>query len=405
MITSVRTLIATFLLAACQPLEPTVEPTNEAFVSSSEGDVATACEIVQERYAYPERLSPGFAETCAITADFAEASGSTIMGLEIMIAAVGDNHMSLNVNTPSSPRLVPSGTDVMLSGSEGRYVVASVRARSGAAEALFMPDPDTMVVAINGNDITDFEGSINDLNRLVAGRRDVERSLSIIDPLMARRAQDDPVMTIDLGDPEPVYPGTPLTAERLNGNVAFIRFNNSLDDSMTVAAFDAAVDNLKDARGWIIDLRDTPGGGNTSVAEPILGRFVSRAKPYQLTVYPGRKAERRFATPRGPWTIDGPVIVIVGRWTGSMGEGMAVGFDGMGVATVIGTEMAQLRGGVEEFELPSGFVLRLPTYDLRHVDGTPRHEWVPPVFVTSDNGNGPDLALAKALELIGAGGN
>ncbi len=95
------------------------------------------------------------------------------------------------------------------------------------------------------------------------------------------------------------------------------------------------------------------------------------------------------------------MVVLVGRWTGSMGEGMAIGFDGMNRATVIGNDMAGLAGGVEDFEFPKfGIRYSFPTYNLKHVDGTNRHEWSPPVFVISDNGNGPDLALEKALSIL-----
>lgn len=391
---------ALLILAACQSPEPIVLEPEDRPPFSGESDVAAACEIVRTNYAYVDRLSESFDGVCEIAEVWAEANGNSVEALEIVIASMDDNHTSLNVNTQSSPRLIPTGTDMFLEEVDGRFVVAAVRPGSGAAEALFLPDPNVYVVGVNGYPVEEFKGGVGELNRAIAGRRDVPRSVSIIDPLMARRAQDDPVMVIDIGEPEPPGSSQPVTAQRLDGNIAYVRFNNSLDDSATVTAFDAAAADLRDATGWVIDLRDTPGGGNTGVAEPILGRFITEKKAYQLTVYPGKAPQTRFAEPRGPWTIEAPVVVIVGRWTGSMGEGMAIGFDGMGVATVIGTEMARLRGGVEGFELPSGYSLRLPTYDLRHVNGTPRHEWVPPVFVTADNGNGPDLALGKALDIL-----
>lgn len=73
----------------------------------------------------------------------------------------------------------------------------------------------------------------------------------------------------------------------------------------------------------------------------------------------------------------GPVRVLVGRWTGSMGEGLAIGFDAIG-ARVTGDRMAGLLGAIEDYRLErSGLVLKLPTERLFAVDGTPREAFVP----------------------------
>jgi carboxyl-terminal processing protease len=73
----------------------------------------------------------------------------------------------------------------------------------------------------------------------------------------------------------------------------------------------------------------------------------------------------------------GPVRVYVGRWTGSMGEGLAIGFDAIG-ARVEGTRMAGLLGAVYDRRLRhSGLVLKLPAERLSHVNGTPREAFVP----------------------------
>ncbi len=74
---------------------------------------------------------------------------------------------------------------------------------------------------------------------------------------------------------------------------------------------------------------------------------------------------------------DGPAIVKVGRWTGSMGEGLALGLDAMG-ARVEGGPMAGLLGAVYDFPLEnSGLVLKLPAEKLFHIDGTPREAFNP----------------------------
>jgi hypothetical protein len=73
----------------------------------------------------------------------------------------------------------------------------------------------------------------------------------------------------------------------------------------------------------------------------------------------------------------GPLTVRVGRWTGSMGEGLAIGFDALG-AKVVGTHMAGLLGAIYDFRLErSGLVIKLPAERLLAVDGTPRERFVP----------------------------
>lgn len=70
-----------------------------------------------------------------------------------------------------------------------------------------------------------------------------------------------------------------------------------------------------------------------------------------------------------------------------MGEGLAIGLDGMERATVIGTPMAGLRGALYSHTLPhTGIEIRIPAERLYYIDGTPREEFVPPVLANSGGG-------------------
>ena len=84
-----------------------------------------------------------------------------------------------------------------------------------------------------------------------------------------------------------------------------------------------------------------------------------------------------------------------------MGEGMAIGLDGMRRATVVGSAMAQLAGATETFTLArTGARVALPTGELFHVDGTPRHRWLPPVVIapgTSPSGADAIMEHSRAL--------
>jgi len=92
----------------------------------------------------------------------------------------------------------------------------------------------------------------------------------------------------------------------------------------------------------------------------------------------------------------------VNHWTGSMGEGMAIGFDAMKRAQIVGTPMARLRGGTESFELPKTRIpVHLPTYRLYHVNGTPREAFVPSIEVDLTRAQtAGDAILERALKML-----
>jgi carboxyl-terminal processing protease len=227
------------------------------------------------------------------------------------------------------------------------------------------------------------------VNAAAAGYRDVPRQVTVARPGGAK--------TFDLGEPQPEWPGEFVTAERID-DVLYLRINNSLGDDGAGDAFLAELDKHTGVSGIVIDLRDTPGGGGTDNAEPMMGAFFSAPIEYQRILPKDAEPYNRRLETISAKFVDEPIVVLVGRWTGSMGEGMAVGFDGTGRARVMGSPMAGLAGGMKVFALPeSGASLRMPVYDLAHLNGTPRHNWVPPHEVLADNGDDEDVALSAAL--------
>lgn len=168
------------------------------------------------------------------------------------------------------------------------------------------------------------------------------------------------------------------------GKRTLICFNNSLGDQATIAAFDKAMAAVPASAPVVLDLTDAPSGGNTSVARAIMGWFVERPSNYQVHQLPAE--ERETGIPR-QWieqVLPRPgkfhrrlPVVRVGHWTGSMGEGIAIGFSAMG-ARVEGTRMAQLKGAVYDFTLPSsGLVVKFPAERLYTVNGVPREDFIP----------------------------
>ncbi|WP_195908357.1 hypothetical protein [Novosphingobium sp. Gsoil 351] len=133
--------------------------------------------------------------------------------------------------------------------------------------------------------------------------------------------------------------------------MGIIRINNSLGNNGLIAEFGNALHSLADTRVLLIDLRNTPSGGNTSVARGIMGHFVTRDMPYQMHVIPYESRVygpiRKFVEYVAPFGehYSGKIYVAGGHWTGSMGEGLMIGFDAIGTTTV-GSELAHLLGAL-----------------------------------------------------------
>jgi carboxyl-terminal processing protease len=87
----------------------------------------------------------------------------------------------------------------------------------------------------------------------------------------------------------------PVTVSHDSVGRSVIRLNNSVGDLATIAAFDAAMAALPATSPLVIDLTDTPSGGNTSVARAIMSWFVDRPRSYQIHRLPAEERETGIA--------------------------------------------------------------------------------------------------------------
>ncbi|SMG36258.1 Peptidase family S41 [Marivirga sericea] len=130
--------------------------------------------------------------------------------------------------------------------------------------------------------------------------------------------------------------------------------------------------------------------------------IITEEMPYQRYRFVGDEKDtgikqiwEELVIPRGD-AYDKPLIVLVGRWTGSMGEGISIGFDSFDRAEIVGTKMAGLLGGIWAFELDETKIgYQFPGIKLYHVDKTPREDFVPKNRIISNSDY-----LPKAKELI-----
>jgi C-terminal processing protease CtpA/Prc len=334
--------------------------------------------------------------------------------LERVLDELYDPHAQLTVNLEHSARLVPSGTDLWAEWRAGNATITQVREHSDAQRAGIRSG--AIVVTINGTPIGDavearlgrsYDHSVAAardwaLRSVLAGRHATQRLLAIREGATSRTVE------LPAGD-QSTGATAPLEANEIRPGIGYVRFNDSLGDDSTVAAFDRALLELRQTRALVIDLRNTASGGNSSVARGVLGRFVTRELPYQKHVLPAEEREtgvRRswleLVSPRGEFTYSKPVVVLVSRWTASMGEGLAMGFDATGAGTVVGTRMAGLVGATTHFVLPhTGIGINVPTERLYHVNGTPREQFVPAVPVDVEKASvGQDPFVEAALKAL-----
>ncbi len=382
-----------------------------------ERDFEVAVDQIAAMYAYSDEKATRWDSISALYADDLRRVATRdefISLLERVVDELYDHHAHLTVSIQNSPRLVPSGTDLWAEWRDGRATITQVRSGSDAERAGIRPG--TVVLAIGGVPIPDALGArlgrsyphstaaARDwaLRVVLAGRHGEGRLLHI--------EEDGIDRTVDLpSEAQFRRAAAPLEASEIRPGIGYIRFNDSLGDNASVAAFDRALEALRQTKGLIIDLRDTPGGGNSSVARGILGRFVEREQAYQKHVWPYeervtgvRRSWLELVSPRGDFVYAQPVTVLVNRWTGSMGEGLAIGFDATGTGTVVGTAMAGLVGATTRIALPKTNVgINLPNERLYHVDGTPREAFRPAVLVDVASADAErDPFIEAALEVL-----
>ena len=346
---------------------------------------------IAARYAYLDRFPGGALPAGPAIAAEREAvhdADTLLHYAEDRLAGLADHHAMTGRSFRNSWAVVPSYADLWIVNAAGDYRIDAVRAGSPAAAAGIVAGDRLVAVggvpvaaAVAGFWQPTGRSTAGDADEyaarvLAAGRRDRPRDLTVAGRAGERRLALPSLYSVSLEEP-------PVTAVDA-GRRWTIRLGNALGEQGTIAAFDAAMARVPDAAPLTMDLTNTPSGGNTSVARAIMGWFVDRPTGYQVHNLAGEERETGVARqwveqvlPRPGKRHHGPVTVRVGRWTGSMGEGLAIGMAATG-ARVCGTAMAGLRGAVYDVTLPrTGLLVKVPAERLSSVVGVPREAYRP----------------------------
>lgn len=395
-------------LAACA-LPAASQPRVFPGAAERREDAQALCRFVAEEYAYLDRKALDWPRSCAHFVPLAETAPDEkafIGALESLLAQLHDSHAHLGTNTKASPRLVPSQADAMAAWIDGRARVSDVREDSAAARAGLAPGDEIVTI----DDVPVARAAAVHEPLFLAGDRGEARDWALRVALAGRHETSQVRLGVRSGGltrSVAYSPAYPKAANRLEASmqdgIAHLRIRNSLGESSLVKDVDAALERFAGARALVLDLRDTPSGGHSTVARGILGRFVDRLSPYQRHELVSefratgiRRIWTESVAPRGT-PFRGPVVVLAGPWTGSMGEGIAIGLNGARGAPVLGRPMARLPGALGELSLPhSRIVARIPVETLHHVDGTPREAFMPCAVKPGGEGDG-ELATARRL--------
>lgn len=354
------------------------------------GEIAT---LIAANYAYLDDLPGGAVPTSAILTterDAVHDRDSLLRYAEDIITALADHHALTGSSFKDDWAIVPSYADLWIVRRGDDYVVDAVKPGTPAARAGIVAGE--RLVAVDGvatdRAVAAFwarlglapvgERAPYAARVLAAGRRDRSRVLTLV----ARGGQRRVVTLASLYATQAERP--PISVTPGTGGAVTISFNNALGDDATITAFDAAMAKIAPRAAVTIDLTDTPSGGTTSIARAVMGWFVTRPMAYQVHNLPAEQRETGIARqwieqvlPRAGKYHPGPVNVRVGRWTGSLGEGMAIGFAALG-KPVCGTAMAGLKGAVYDFDLPrSKLRVKFPAERLYTVAGQPRERVLP----------------------------
>lgn len=416
---------AAAFIAATTPGFASAEAAQEA---SKPFDAALAWaefeQLLRDKYAYIERSDIDVDAQLAFSRRLAEYAGDRAAFRRIShrtALTFMDPHLLVGPFAEDDYAIVMTAADLDARFTHGRAVIADVRRGTPAFEAgvrtgdvLLEIDgvpPEEASLLPFGDVLPEPTAAQRDygLTLAVNGKRSGPRSLRLIRPAggeYAVRLDSTRDWAKGLSEQRTVD----LRMVGKDSEIALITPLNSLGNNATITAFDRAMREAVGARAIILDMRETPSGGNTEVARSIIGHFVAGVRPYQMHRIPAFEREftvpRQFVEyvfPREP-RFSGPVIVLHGRWTGSMGEGIVIGMDAATDATTIGSNMGDLLGGLWNFDLEeSGVRVDLGGEALFHIDGTAREDYVADIVLSpaSTAPDGSDPALALALETLG----
>ena len=341
--------------------------------------------------------------------DLIKSEEEIVLFFEYLLDEFYDSHITLNTNRKSSFRL---NSPIHSKTENGKTIITHVW--QNQIENLTENIIGAEILKFNTKNfdkvIDQFSTTCNNktnkkvrnwiANKILSGRYNEPRNLEL-------KLVSGKTIKLNIDSLEIKKHNSLLSIKKVD-DIGIITINNSLGNNLLITEFDQALNSLINSKGIIIDLRNTVSGGNSYVARGIMSRFIEKDQPYQKhqifdESWNNQPKVKRswveYVSPRGK-QYKKPVVILVGKWTGSMGEGLAIGFEGMERAEIVGTEMEQLAGAIYNFSFKNQkFGFQLSTEKLYHINGTPREKYIPTNYVNQTKIN-EDEIMKKGIEII-----
>jgi carboxyl-terminal processing protease len=229
------------------------------------------------------------------------------------------------------------------------------------------------------------------INKILAGKYSEKRKLTL-------KLKNGELIEFDL-DAVKLRTDEGILSYRIADNIGIIRVNNSLGNIFSRFAINRALRRLKKTDGIIIDIRNSPNGGSTFAAYPLISHFIKKSVPFQKYELIDGSHKTDQLKSKKPY-INKPMVLVVGRWTGSVGEGLASGVKSNEIGVVVGTEMQKLAGsmcGHKFNHIPYDY--QMPCIDVQQLNGKSRTDLKPNILITNDNSQ-DDLFIKEAIKII-----
>lgn len=186
----------------------------------------------------------------------------------------------------------------------------------------------------------------------------------------------------------------------LPGNLGYLHFGEfGMPRSFYQQKLPAILEQLKDTRGLIIDIRNH-GGGDDEVSRYIAGLFASSKQLFMTVRKRNGTGRMQFTAPQ-EWYVEPaakggyvkPIVLLTTRWTASAGETFTWAMNTQAHVQQMGDTTAGGFSDVISWELPNGWLYFVPVGDYRNADGK------------SEEGRGvaPKIVLVNTKEDIQSG--
>jgi hypothetical protein len=150
----------------------------------------------------------------------------------------------------------------------------------------------------------------------------------------------------------------------------------SWSDRETPEQCDRVLEQLRDTRGLVLDVR-LNGGGSEDLAMEVAGRFLEKPFLYAYSQFRDGPVHTaltekvaRTLSPRGPWRYNRPVVVLIGQKCMSSNESFVAMMSGDPDAVTMGDHTCGSSGNPEIISLPMEMTVSVPRWIDYLPDGT-----------------------------------